>query len=83
MKIYSIRYGILLVLIIACSDQKKELKEYSIKNNDSLNVSLSISKFETFGNLIDRIDKISCNDSISFVCINDKHTNRHIPYLIL
>lgn len=46
--------------------------------NDSLFVPLSLSDFENYKKLIDRITSIDCNDSIAQIVIEDEHSQRFI-----
>ena len=46
--------------------------------NDSLFVPLSLSDFENYEKLIERITTIDCNDSIAQIVIEDEHSQRII-----
>ena len=74
------KYLIFLVILSSCGNKEKEIRHYGFmkKQNDSLNVSLSISEFKDYGNFIDRIRKITCNDSIPKIIIEKKDLIRNI-----
>ena len=63
-----------------CGKQETEIKNYRFPKNESgsLNVSLELSEFENYGNLIDRIHGIICNDSIPKIGIKGKNLIRNI-----
>jgi len=75
-----VKYLILLLLLASCGKQVKEIKNYGFpKNeNDSLRASLKLSEFENYGILIDRIQEITCNDSIPRIVIENESLIRNI-----
>ncbi|WP_047414132.1 hypothetical protein [Cellulophaga sp. Hel_I_12] len=80
MKLNITKILILILMTSACVNQKRELKEYGYgkKENDSLKVSLRLDGFKTYGEFIDRIIEVSCNDSIPRIVIESKNIVRNI-----
>jgi hypothetical protein len=74
------KYLIIILLLASCGNQKKELKEYGFKqeNADSLNVSVRISDFDNYENLIDRLKQIICYDSIPKIVLETNNKIRNI-----
>tara|TARA_R110001583_G_scaffold193212_1_gene361172 strand:- start:34 stop:618 length:585 start_codon:yes stop_codon:yes gene_type:complete len=80
MKSYFANYIILILLVISCGDQKKEITHYGFPKdkNESLSVSLRLPEFKNYGEFIDRISEITCNDSIPKIVIEQKNITRNI-----
>jgi len=74
------KYLIILLLLASCGNQKKELKEYGFKQNnaDSLNVSVRISEFDNYENLLNRLKAIVCYDSIPKIVLETENKIRNI-----
>ncbi|MDE5420479.1 hypothetical protein L3049_21010 [Labilibaculum sp. DW002] len=77
MKLNIFQYLIFTLLISACANQEKEYG-YVEKGKDSLQVSLQIKDFNNYGNLVDRIRQITCNDSIPTIVIKNNNLVRNI-----
>jgi len=75
-----VKYLIFLLLLVSCGKQVKEIKNYGFpKNeNDSLRASLKLSEFQNYGILIDRIQEITCDDSIPKIVIESESLIRNI-----
>lgn len=73
-------YLIIILLSTGCGKQETEIKNYGYPKNESgsFNVCLELSKFMNYGQLIDRIREISCNDSIPKIVIKEKNLVRNI-----
>ena len=80
MKLNIVKFLILILLISSCTNQKRELKEYGYakKESDSSKVSLRLGDFITYGDFVDRIHEVTCNDSIPRIVIETKKNVRHI-----
>ncbi|WP_350290050.1 hypothetical protein [uncultured Croceitalea sp.] len=74
------KYLIMILLLASCGNQETEIKSYGFpKNgNGNLNVSLELSEFNSYGKLIDRIRKTTCNDSIPKIVVKEKNLTRNI-----
>ena len=68
------KYLIFFLIIVSCENQSIELKNYGYaKNGDkSSTVTLKISEFKNYGMLVDRIQDITCSDSIPKIVIRKK-----------
>ncbi|GAK97466.1 hypothetical protein JCM19294_2 [Nonlabens tegetincola] len=75
-----VKYLIIILLLANCGKQETEIKNYGFPKNESgsLNVSLELSEFKNYGNLIDRIREITCNDSIPRIVIKEENIVRNI-----
>ncbi|SHM83499.1 hypothetical protein SAMN05720268_0854 [Polaribacter sp. KT 15] len=79
---------ILLILTIAgCKNYKKNgnllvQKEFGKwrKDNDSLSVELNIKKFNNWNELIERAERISCNDSVPKITLKTENTLKTIYF---
>jgi hypothetical protein len=73
-------YLIIILLLASCGKQETEIKNYGLLKNEngSLNVSLELSEFKNYGEIIDRIREITCNDSIPKIVIKEKNLIRNI-----
>ena len=80
MKLNIAKLLILILLMSGCFGPGKKLKEYGYgkKGNDSLKVSLQLRKFKTYGEFLDRILEVTCNDSIPRIVIETKNIVRNI-----
>ena len=74
------KYLIFFLIIVSCENQSIELKNYGYaKNGDnSSTVTLKISEFKNYGMLVDRIQDITCGDSIPKIVIRKKNLTRNI-----
>ncbi|WKB79955.1 hypothetical protein [Cellulophaga omnivescoria] len=74
------KYLIITLLLASCEMQETEIKNYGFSKNESgsLNLSLELSEFKNYGNLIDRIREITCNDSIPKLVVKEKNLIRNI-----
>lgn len=74
------KYFIITLLLASCGKQEKEIKGYGFlkKESRSLNVPVELSEFNNYGNLIDRIHEIVCNDSVPRIVIKGKNLIRNI-----
>lgn len=80
MKLNFAKYLIFLLLLASCEEQERRIQNYgfSQNENDSLNVSIKLTEFKTYGMLVDRIREITCNDSMSKIVIKEKHLIRNV-----
>jgi len=73
---------ILASTVISCDfpAQEKEIRMYGTAQemNDSLFIPLSLSDFENYEKLIERITTIDCNDSVAQIVIEDENIQRLI-----
>lgn len=74
------KYLIIILLVISCGNQNKKVKEYGFKqkNADNLNVSVRISEFDNYENLLNRLKEIFCYDSIPKVVLETENKIRNI-----
>ncbi len=74
------KYLIIILLLASCGKQEIEIKNYGFPKDKkgSLNISLEFSEFKNYGNLIDKIREIKCNDSIPKIVIKEKNLIRNI-----
>ncbi len=74
------KYLIVLLLLTGCVNQETKIKNYGFSKNKNvnLNVSLKLSEFKDYGILIDRINEITCNDSVPKIVIKQKNIIRNI-----
>ncbi len=74
------KYLIIILFLASCGNQKKELKEYGFKQKhaESVNVSVRISDFDNYENLIARFKQIICNDSIPKIVLETENKIRNI-----
>ena len=82
MKLNLAKYVVILFFLASCGMENKQLIEYGYitKSNDSLSVSIRVSEFKTYGEFLNRLNKIVCNDSIPKVVIeNDKNIRNIYP----
>lgn len=75
---------LITVVILSCKNPKYNIivKNYPnyYSNNDSTVILLDLSKFKTFNDLIKRIDKIYCDDSIPKITLKtDTHIKNIYP----
>lgn len=75
------QYLIILLFLSSCENQETQIKSYGFPKSGNLNVPLTLSEFNSYGKLIDRIREITCNDSIPKIVIKEKKMTRYI-YLI-
>ncbi|PQB05788.1 hypothetical protein [Aureitalea marina] len=59
---------------------KKEVKEYGfiMQNSDSSSVSVHISDFNSYGDFLQRLQDITCDDSIPRVVLESDKKTKHI-----
>lgn len=75
---FHIQIWVFLFLIIGCNtsvkEKKKVQKQYGDLNyiNDSISVEIKLMSFQTWDDLIKRIDKIVCNDSIPKITLKSE-----------
>ncbi len=64
----------------SCGNKKKEIKEYGFKqiDADSISVSIRISEFDNYENLLDRLKEIVCFDSIPKIVLETENKIRNI-----
>ena len=74
------KYLMTIMFLASCGKQETEIKDYGFLKNEkgSLKVSLELSEFKNYGELIDRIREITCNDSIPTIVIKEKNLIRNI-----
>jgi len=80
MKLNFTKYLILLFFIASCVHQEKELKEYGHKESDDhgVHIALQLSEFPSYGQFIDRLREVTCNDSIPKITIEKKNLTQNI-----
>ena len=80
MKLNIFKYLILVLLLTGCKKDNKTVKNYGYLKTEpyNLNVSLKLSEFNNFGNFVDRIKEIVCNDSIPKIVIQKKRIIKNI-----
>jgi hypothetical protein len=80
MKLNFAKYLIIILLLASCENQKKEIREYGFKqkDTDSLNVSVRISEFDNYENLLNRLREIVCYDSIPKIVLETENKTRNI-----
>jgi hypothetical protein len=74
------KYLTIILLLASCGNQETEIKSYGFPKNGNGNliVSLELSEFNSYGKLIDRIRKTTCNDSIPKIVVKEKNMTRNI-----
>ena len=65
------KYLIVFILFISCEEQNSKIINYGNSKNESVNldVPLKLSNFKNYGLFVDRIRKITCNDSIPKIVV--------------
>ena len=74
------KYVIIILVLMSCQNENKHLTEYGRfdKSKDSLNISIRIADFETYGEFLNRLTEIVCNDSIPKIVIETENNKRNI-----
>ncbi|WP_127139152.1 hypothetical protein [Flagellimonas oceanensis] len=74
------KYIIIFLLLVSCKKQKTQIKDYgtSKASDKSLAVPIIISDFNNYGELIDEIRQVTCNDSIVKIVLEQKDLVKNV-----